>query len=174
MAAALVYSCSGASALNPPFASRPVKIAHLVTFSLALGASSLSAQAAKPMAMDDHGMRGWKELDSFHMLMMETWHPVKKSGDMKPIRAKASVMAAAAKTWAASAIPASCDTKPNRDAIAAVARDSWALSELVEKKGDDAAVKKSISVLHDTFEIVEGGCKPGKAAEHKMDGHKHP
>lgn len=152
-----------------------MKIVSIVTLSLVLGASSLSAQGAKPAkSMDDHAMSGWKELDSFHMLMMETWHPVKKSGNLKPIRAKASAMAAAAKTWAAAPIPAACDTKPNRDAIAAVARDSWALSELVAKKGKNAAVKKSLSNLHDTFEIVEGGCKPGLAAGHKMDGHKHP
>ena len=63
-----------------------MKIASILTLSLVLGASSLSAQGSKPaMAMDDHAMSGWKELDSFHMLMMETWHPVKKSGDLKPM-----------------------------------------------------------------------------------------
>ncbi len=141
---------------------------------LTSGAASLSAQAAPAKPMDaSHAMSGWKELDAFHMLMMETWHPVKKSGDLAPIRAKAAAMSNAATTWAAAAVPKACDTKPIRDAVAAVARDSRSLAELVAKQGADADVKKSLSSLHDTFEIVEGGCKPGKAAEHKMDGHKH-
>ena len=147
----------------------------VVTLSLLVGASSLSAQATPAKIMDEsHAMSGWKELDSVHMLMMETWHPVQTSGDLKPIRAKATAMAEAATTWAASTVPAACDKKPIRDAVAAVARDARSLSELVATQGSDADVKKSLAGLHDTFEIVEKGCKPGEAAEHKMDGHKHP
>lgn len=149
--------------------------ALVLALSLTLGVGTLSAQAAptKPMDMS-HAMSGWKELDAFHMLMMETWHPVSKSGDLKPIRAKATAMSDAAKTWAASTVPAACDTKPIRDAVAAVARDSRSLADLVAQQGADAELKTSLAKLHDTFEVVEGGCKPGKAAEHKMDGHKHP
>jgi hypothetical protein len=134
-------------------------------------ATSASAQAAPPtppapkapMHEMHHGASsGWAELDAFHTLMAATWHPVTGSNDFKPIREKAGALADAATAWSASKVPAACDTKPVRDAVALLRTDSRAIADLVAKQAADSTVKRALSALHDRFETVEEGCKPAK------------
>ncbi|MEO5817838.1 MAG: hypothetical protein ABIT20_21390 [Gemmatimonadaceae bacterium] len=109
---------------------------------------------------DHHASSAWKELDAFHTLLAETWHPVAKSNDLKLIRAKATALSVAAQAWAASTVPASCDTKTIRDAIATVATGSTDIATMVSTQAPDSAVKNSLKALHTRFEVVEGSCKP--------------
>ena len=120
------------------------------------------AAPAKPKAEAAHHAMssGWKELDAFHTLMAATWHPVSKSSDFTVIRAKAGALAEAAHVWATATVPTACDTKANRDAIAAVAKQSKDLAALVAAKGSDADVKTALHDVHERFEVVEHGCQP--------------
>lgn len=141
----------------------------LATFLCAAMPFTVSAQAATAKApahkhdmemADHHASSAWKELDAFHALLAETWHPVTKSNDLKPIRAKASALSGAAQAWAASKVPASCDKQPIRDAIAAVAAGSKDIATMVSKQASDSTVKGALEALHTRFEVVEEGCKP--------------
>lgn len=102
---------------------------------------------------------GWRELDAFHLVMMQVWHPAKEKGDLAPIRAQASALASGADTVASAAIPAACDTAPNRDGVARIRRDSHALAALVKERAGDAKVLAALRSLHDRFELVNRGCK---------------
>lgn len=130
--------------------------------------ATVTAQATPPKKamgeMGEHHMSGsgWKELDSFHMILAATWHPIEKSNDLKPIREKATSLSDAAKAWAASKVPAACDTTPIRDAIAAVVTKSKDVAQLVAKQAPDADVKAALHDVHERFEAVEEGCKPAK------------
>jgi hypothetical protein len=115
---------------------------------------------------EGHHMSGWKEMDAFHMVMMETWHPAKATGDLKPIRAKAGTMAEKAQAWAAATVPAACDKPETREALKLIAADSRALADLVARQGSDAEVKSALAALHDRFEPIEHGCKPAKHSHH--------
>lgn len=154
----------------------------VAALSMAVCSVAVSAQATppkttpktmeKPMEMMDHskmeaehGKSAWKELDAYHMLMMATWHPAKGTGDMAPLKAKAADMEKAAKLWADSKPPKGCDAPKLKDAVAKVNTGSKDLAAMVTKGTDDATLKSKLSELHDTFEIVEGGCKP--ESEHK-------
>ena len=146
-----------------------MKTASIVSLAFALGlvttaaARPLAAQATTtpaPKTMEHHAAgSGWKELDAFHEIMAATWHPA-KSGDLKVIRAKADSLTASAKVWAASKVPAACDTKPIRDAIADVVTGSAKVAQLVANNGADADVRTALSDVHDRFEVVEHGCQP--------------
>ena len=103
-------------------------------------------------------MSGWKELDAYHMVMMQVWHPAKEKGDLTAIRAQAAKLADAADVWAAAAIPSACDTPANRANIAKVKTESRALVALASN-GADADVKAALAALHDRFELVNRGCK---------------
>lgn len=105
-------------------------------------------------------MSGWKELDAYHMAMMQVWHPAKEKGDLAPTRAQAGKLADAADQLAKAAIPAACDTQANRDTVARVQADSRALAALVAS-GDDAQVKDALAALHERFEVLNRGCKAG-------------
>ena len=143
--------------------------ASLALVALLCGAmpATASAQAATKdkdkhaMEMGDHhASSAWKELDAFHTLLAATWHPAAESNDLKPIRAKATALSEAAQAWAASKVPPSCDTKPIRDAIAAMATGSKDLATMVRKQAGNPIVKGALKALHDRFEVVEEGCKP--------------
>jgi hypothetical protein len=146
-----------------------MKTASIVSFAFALGLTTsaaalpLAAQATAapaPKSMEHHGASsGWKELDAFHELMAATWHPA-KSGDLKAIRAKADSLSSSAKAWAASKVPAACDTEPIRKAIADVVAGAGKVAQLVANNGADADVRTALSDVHDRFEVVEHGCQP--------------
>ena len=117
--------------------------------------------AAPLAAQDHHAMAsGWKELDAYHTVMAATWHPA-KNNDLKPIRAQADSLSASAKRWAESKVPAACDTKPIKDAIAAVAAGSAKVAQMVAANAADAELRAALSEVHERFEVVEKGCKPG-------------
>ena len=127
----------------------------------ALALALLVPAIASAQSMSEHHAKsGWKELDAFHELMAAAWHPA-KDNDLKPIRATADSLAASAKLWAASKVPAACDTKPIKDAIADVVKGSADVAQLVAKQGSDADVMKALHDVHERFEVVEKGCKPG-------------
>ena len=103
-------------------------------------------------------MSGWKELDAYHMVMMQVWHPAKEKGDLAPIRAQASKLADAADVWAKAAVPSACDTPDNRSNIAKVQTESRALVTLAAS-GSDADLKAALAAVHERFELVNRGCK---------------
>lgn len=145
----------------------------VTAIALAVNAVSASAQTAPAKPMDkmdhskmeaEHGRSPWKELDAYHEFMMATWHPAKGKNDMAPIKAKVGDMAKSAKLWADSKPPKGCDAPKLKDAVTKVNIGTAELAALVAKGGaDDATLKAKLADLHDTFEIVEEGCK----AEHK-------
>lgn len=128
---------------------------------VAASSTSLAGQASPPAAkgMEHHASSGWKELDAFHEIMAAAWHPA-RSNDLKPIRAKADSLSASAKRWAASTVPAACDTKAIRDAIADVVAGSAKVAQLVTANASDADVRASLHDVHERFEVVEHGCHP--------------
>ena len=131
---------------------------------LAVVAASLTL--ASTGAAQDHGEHhaksGWKELDAYHTLMAASWHPAKEN-NLKPIRAKADSLAAAAKVWTESKAPAACDNKAIKDAIADVMTGTTKVLHLVHGNAADADVKAALHDVHERFEVVEKGCKPEKA-----------
>jgi len=140
--------------------------------SLGIASVSLSAQTkpapAKPMEMDHGKMEmqepatGWKELDAFHELMAASWHPASGKNDLAPAKAKAADMAKAAKMWADSKAPKGCDTPKIKEALTKVNGSTQEYAALVAKGSDDATIKSKLGAIHDTFEVVEMGCKPEK------------
>ena len=149
--------------------------AAIAVASLALCSVTAAAQAkpttppAKPMEMDHGHMdmkepaTGWKELDAFHELMAASWHPASGMNDLAPAKAKAADMAKAAKTWAESKAPKGCDTPKIKEALTKVNAGSQDFAALVAKGTDDAALKTKLGGIHETFEVVESGCKPEKS-----------
>ena len=122
---------------------------------------------AAPASAQDHAAHhaarsGWKELDAYHDLMAATWHPAQKD-DLKPARAKADSLVAAAKAWRESKVPAACDTKAINDAIGQVVSGSAMVLHLIQRNATDAELKTAMHHVHERFEVVEKGCKPAKS-----------
>ena len=106
----------------------------------------------------EHASSGWKELDAYHKLMMDTWHPAKGTNDLKPLRAKANDLSAAARELAKSTPPGNC----NKPELIEAARDlvpaSHALVKQIAAGASDADLKALLADSHTRFEVLEKGC----------------
>lgn len=108
--------------------------------------------AAKPF-------QTWKELDEFHTVMAETYHPM-EDGNFAPIRARASELAMRAKEWANSQPPANFVLKPEFKAtMDSLVQESARLAEMIAKNAPDTDVKTALTALHERFHQVEGMCQ---------------
>ncbi|MEI8280025.1 MAG: hypothetical protein WCG87_09695 [Bacteroidota bacterium] len=119
-----------------------------------LGAQQVFAQSK---------LESWKELKAFHIVMSQTFHPCEE-GDLKPIRMRSGEMMMKAKALASSTIPEDFNNQTIKDAVKKLAADSEKLHQLIQKKGTDDEVKKSIADLHDTFHLIVERCQ-------KPEGH---
>jgi hypothetical protein len=107
-------------------------------------------------------LKTWKELDDFHNVMAETYHPL-EDGDFKPIRQRAHELAARAKDWAASPVPENYATKPEFKAVMdSLVKESQTLAEMIAKNASDKEVKTALTALHDRFHQVEAMCQRKK------------
>ena len=116
--------------------------------------------------MSDHAQSGWKELDAYHQLMMDTWHPAKGKNDMKPFKARANDMAAAAKLLSMSTPPKGCDAPGLRKASTDLSPATADAAVLVARNASDAELKTALAALHERFEVLEKGCSAQAKAKH--------
>lgn len=111
----------------------------------------------------------WPEMDEFHEIMAESFHPFKDSSNIEPAKANATTMAKSAEKWAGAPIP----EKVNNDEVKSKLEQLKANSnEFVQiaQSGDTSKIGTSLTALHDQFhelqEIWYGGKK-------KEDHDKH-
>ena len=109
---------------------------------------------------DDHdnvavSEKEWKEMDDFHMVMAEAFHPFKDSSNLEPAKNYADSLVTAADRWAEAPLPEKFkgddeikfklnQLKVDAGTFAKVARD-----------GDDKSVGQSLTKLHDLFHEIQ-------------------
>ena len=96
----------------------------------------------------------WKEMDEFHMVMAESFHPFRDSANLAPVRMYASEMASLAEQWANSELPAKVDTEEVKKQIQELKEATVALADLVEI-GSDEAIGTSLTNVHDAFHHLQ-------------------
>jgi hypothetical protein len=117
-------------------------------------------QQATAAKSEDKGDK-WAELESFHEVMSQTFHPAEE-GNLKPIRSQAGELAARAQKWLDSKAPLMYDVPSIKAILVKLTTESKALAELISKDGSDDNVKKSITALHDRFHEIIGACRVEK------------
>jgi hypothetical protein len=105
----------------------------------------------------------WKEMDDFHMIMADAFHPYKDSSNLEPAKNNASSLVAAADKWAQAPLP---DKFQGDDEIKfklnQLKVDASTFEEVV-KSGDDKLIAQSLTKLHDLFhEIQESWYEEGE------------
>lgn len=138
---------------------------------LALTASMLAAGPALAQghshdAAAKHEAGPWKEMDAFHKLLGTTFHPAEGKKDLKPLRAKADSLSAAARTWAASTPPKACAAAEVRTTVGEISTDALAIGNQVLAQATDADLLKAITALHAKFEGVEKKCGGHEGMKH--------
>lgn len=114
-------------------------------------ASSSSDQAAIEKAFDD-----LKE--DYHSVMAATFHPAEE-GNLEPVKAQHTALATKADTWNKANLPESLKEKGLDKSLELLAKESKAISELIEKGATDEDIKTAIFALHDRFHEIQGKCE---------------
>jgi hypothetical protein len=108
----------------------------------------------------------WPQMDEFHLIMAESFHPYKDSSNLAPAKAQAAEMAANAARWAEAPLPEKVNNEKVKEYIATLKTETAAFAELV-KTGDDAQLGEALTDLHDLFHTIQD------AWYGRGDGHKH-
>ena len=103
-----------------------------------------------------HG--SWKEMDAFHDVMSETFHP-SEDGNLKPIKSRIDEMINKAKEWKSSAVPGNYDSKKTKAKLKELVKDAQGLRKTIRKNGSDAEITAQLSDLHDTFHYIMEKCR---------------
>lgn len=100
----------------------------------------------------------WKEMDAFHDVMSETFHP-SEEGNLQPIKTRIDEMAAKAKAWRKSAVPANFDAKKTNTKLKELEKGIADLRKTIQGHGSDPAITKQLSELHDVFHYIMEKCR---------------
>jgi hypothetical protein len=96
----------------------------------------------------------WKEMDEFHMVMAESFHPYKDSANLEPAKSKAAEMASSAAKWAGSPLPEKVNNEEVKSKLDQLKNGTAEFAEQV-RSGDDEAIGESLTALHDLFHELQ-------------------
>jgi hypothetical protein len=107
----------------------------------------------------------WKEMDEFHMVMAETFHPYKDSADLAPVKAKAMDLVAAADKWSNAALPEKVKNDEMKTKLQELKSETESLADVVQT-GEDAAIGEHLTKVHDLFHTIQEEWYGGSGHEH--------
>ena len=93
----------------------------------------------------------WKELDAFHKIMAEAYHPLKDSGDLAPTKQLIKQLADEAEKWSNSELPEKVDTPEMKEKLEKLKINARVLESEVQKGAADSIVMTKMNLLHDQF-----------------------
>lgn len=142
------------------------KIANIFTFSI-VAALAFACGAKKE---DDHGhdhadAKEWKQMDEFHMVMAETFHPYKDSANLEPVKSRATELATSAENWSKSELPEKVDNDEMKDKLERLRTETSTLASTVTG-GDDKVIGEQLTKVHDLFHEIQEMWYGGEKHEH--------
>jgi hypothetical protein len=147
------------------------KISSLI-FIMTLVLMALACDIKHHGEQNHSGTVEWKEMDNFHMVMAEAFHPYKDSSNLEAAKAKAPELATAAKAWKSSAIPDGMDSGKVNPKLERLAILSEEFVHQVETESDEVIGAK-LTVLHDVFHELQNDFYAGSAKDHEHEHHDH-
>lgn len=97
----------------------------------------------------------WEEMDDFHMVMAEAFHPYKDSSNLEPAKANADSLVASANRWSDATLPEKFrEDDEIKFKLNQLKADASSFAEVV-KTGDDKAIGESLTKLHDLFHEIQ-------------------
>lgn len=109
----------------------------------------------------------WPEMDSFHMIMAEAFHPYKDSANLEPVKRLSEEMAVEADKWASTALPDKVNTEEVKAQLNQLKTDTRSLADKIKGGASDEEIGTSLKALHDSFHgIMEAWNGGGEKHEH--------
>src|SRR5687768_8478227 len=146
-----------------------VNIRNVALIALILMAFSCASKKEESHEEKEADQKEWKEMDEFHMVMAETFHPYKDSANLEPAKTKAGELSASADKWAASTLPEKVNNDDMKGKLEELKNESAALVQIVSA-GDQKAIGDQLTKVHDLFHGIQETWYNGKEGDH---GHEH-
>jgi hypothetical protein len=108
----------------------------------------------------------WKEMDDFHMVMAEAFHPYKDSANLEPAKANAQQLAAAAKKWKDAPLPEKVSGDEVKAKLTKLEAEATQFSQTVQT-ASDTTIAKSLISLHDLFHELQEEWYDAKEESHE-------
>ena len=144
----------------------PMKISFLRT-SVLLSLILLAAMACSKKATEETAdAEEWPEMDSFHMVMAEAFHPFKDSTNLEPAKKLAEEMAVEAAKWQAAPIPEKVNNDNVKALLEKLKTDTRTFADGASADMTDEDLGKKLTSLHDEFHSIMEAWHGG---EHKME-----
>ncbi|MDV3307458.1 MAG: hypothetical protein LOY03_01405 [Cyclobacteriaceae bacterium] len=96
----------------------------------------------------------WPQLDEFHFVMAESFHPYADSGNLEPARKYAAELASLSETWAREPLPEKVNDETTRALLNELSRETAAFREMASTASDDS-LGASLTSIHDLFHKIQ-------------------
>jgi hypothetical protein len=96
----------------------------------------------------------WPEMDSFHMIMAEAYHPYKDSANVEPAKKLAKEMADEAVRWQTGSLPEKVNNDEVKALLIKIKDDTRVFAEGVSADMTDEEIGVKLTELHDEFHAV--------------------
>lgn len=96
----------------------------------------------------------WKEMDDFHEVMAETFHPYQDSMNLEPVKTRATELVTAAGRWVDAAIPERVDNPEVESKLQQLKSEAEALVASVQA-ANDTEIGQRLNQLHNTFHAIQ-------------------
>jgi len=100
----------------------------------------------------------WKEMNDFHTVMSETFHPAEE-GHLDPIKKRSQEMMDKAVAWQKSTAPEGYDKTKVDVSLKKLVQGAKELNNLVKAKSSDKVLTDKLSGLHDIFHEIMEKCR---------------
>jgi hypothetical protein len=137
-----------------------------VTVLIAVACATKKEEAATTETAEQ---KEWKEMDEFHMVMADAFHPYKDSANLEPAKAKATELATSAQQWASAAIPEKVNNDDMKGKLQELKDQTTAFAQTVTG-ADDKLIGEELTKLHDLFHSIQEDWY-GKGEEHEHEDH---
>lgn len=113
------------------------------------------ASCAKKHETVEEAYDEWKEMDDFHLIMADVYHPLKDSGNLEPIKTQSAELAAAAETWANAAVPEKVNNDEVKGLLQKLKDGTKDLDAKIKSGQPDDATSAQLTELHEVFHHVQ-------------------
>ena len=124
---------------------------HHLQFVAVVLITTLLLACNKKESGGDESSDEWPEMDSFHMIIADAYHPFKDSANLAPAKKLAEEMAWEAVRWQEATLPKKVDNDDMKEQLEKLKMESRAFADQVKANVSDAELGNSLTALHESF-----------------------
>src|ERR1041385_8910638 len=92
----------------------------------------------------------WKEMEEFHTIMADVYHPLKDANDLGPIKKRADELAVSATKWAEAELPGPVDNDQTKAMLNELKDGCQQLARSIKDGTTDEEISTKLTNLHET------------------------